>query len=674
MTAHAATYYVDPGGSNSNSGTSPSAPWQNPPGTRTASNSGFISSSWGAITAANKIQCGDTILLKGGSTQTSGQGGGWRIDNGPNADGSGYYPTTCSSGSPISIRVASSSEWPGSSGPFILDGTGVTATCLAGCSSAGGLIHIQDIGNIVLGGVNASQRLIVRNSSSNGIMLFTSGGGTCASCGAKQLDTFLGQYLDISNSNGFGITLPRVRDALVKQTISHDNNDAGFNTGYYNDHRCTACGFEDVEAYRNGLPAGSNGDQFLFLGCESCWLIRGKSHDGLLRGLNYGEVGGGYDMQLTIRDSEFWDNGQTTDNNAVYQSGPCWSGDDKTDGVLQRGILERSVIFHNRESGGPCAYGQGWAEVWNSVWSNNGYDSSVGGQGDIAVAGQADLNYFGVFNSIVQRRGNSLTWTASGPSGFGTKKCPVSDYNLFRPLSSDSEVISDFECVGSNGFSVVAKTYAAPPAFIGAHSKIGGAYTVGFIRLDDAVYANNDLHLSSGSSAIDAGTYMFRATDSGSGTTLSVTGNGGSSDPRHYFISPLSYNQASADTLQIKGASCQNAVADLGSSERAKVISMTANSITLDRSCSWSQGAGIHLPWNGNAPDLGAFEFGASGVDVLAGDLNADGQRTLLDVRWIIEMLVGLRSTNLTTADLTRDGQLTLADVQTLVRLFAGLP
>jgi len=96
--------------------------------------------------------------------------------------------------------------------------------------------------------------------------------------------------------------------------------------------------------------------------------------------------------------------------------------------------------------------------------------------------------------------------------------------------------------------------------------------------------------------------------------------------------------------------------------------------MTLDRPCTWPDGAGIHLPWNGNAPDLGAFEFGASGVDLLAGDLNADGQRTLLDVRWIIEMLVGLRPTNLTTADLTRDGQLTLADVQALVRLFAGLP
>src|SRR5262245_17876533 len=63
--ANATTYFVDPtAGSNSNNGTSPSTPWMNPPGTRTASDSGFFSASWGGITTSNKIKCGDVILLR----------------------------------------------------------------------------------------------------------------------------------------------------------------------------------------------------------------------------------------------------------------------------------------------------------------------------------------------------------------------------------------------------------------------------------------------------------------------------------------------------------------------------------------------------------------------------------------------------------------------------------
>src|SRR5262249_10497989 len=77
--ACATGYYVDPvTGTNTNNGTSPRTPWQNPPGTRTANNSGFISSAWGAITTSAKVRCGDVILLKGGATQTSQKGGAWR--------------------------------------------------------------------------------------------------------------------------------------------------------------------------------------------------------------------------------------------------------------------------------------------------------------------------------------------------------------------------------------------------------------------------------------------------------------------------------------------------------------------------------------------------------------------------------------------------------------------
>ena len=57
----------------------------------------------------------------------------------------------------------------------------------------------------------------------------------------------------------------------------------------------------------------------------------------------------------------------------------------------------------------------------------------------------------------------------------------------------------------------------------------------------------------------------------------------------------------------------------------------------------------------------------------LPGDLHGDGARTLIDVRWLIEMLVGSRDKT-TVADLDHDGNVTLADCQALIRLLVGIP
>src|SRR5207253_1852951 len=75
----ATTYYVNPqGGADTNDGISPSTSWQTVPGTRTQDNSAFLRPQWGSITQSNKVKCGDTILLKGGTTHSAANvsGGG----------------------------------------------------------------------------------------------------------------------------------------------------------------------------------------------------------------------------------------------------------------------------------------------------------------------------------------------------------------------------------------------------------------------------------------------------------------------------------------------------------------------------------------------------------------------------------------------------------------------
>ena len=75
--------------------------------------------------------------------------------------------------------------------------------------------------------------------------------------------------------------------------------------------------------------------------------------------------------------------------------------------------------------------------------------------------------------------------------------------------------------------------------------------------------------------------------------------------------------------------------------------------------------------FSGSRPDAGALQTGAALS--LLGDVDGDGRRTLTDVRWLIEMLVGMRPKDLAKADLDGNGALTLADCQALIRLLVGV-
>jgi len=62
-------------------------------------------------------------------------------------------------------------------------------------------------------------------------------------------------------------------------------------------------------------------------------------------------------------------------------------------------------------------------------------------------------------------------------------------------------------------------------------------------------------------------------------------------------------------TFEKQGQSCsvfQDCVTDVAQSHYGQC----GGTITLDRACTWADGAGVSLPWVGSAPDMGAFEYG----------------------------------------------------------------
>jgi hypothetical protein len=93
----------------------------------------------------------------------------------------------------------------------------------------------------------------------------------------------------------------------------------------------------------------------------------------------------------------------------------------------------------------------------------------------------------------------------------------------------------------------------------------------------------------SDTAVIDKGTFFMTAATAVSNGTAITTAR----DPRTYFWP--------GDTIQIEGVGTR-VVASLGS-----------NTIALTTTATVAAGAGIHLPWAGSAPDIGAYEYsGAS--------------------------------------------------------------
>ncbi|MBN1293197.1 MAG: T9SS type A sorting domain-containing protein [Candidatus Latescibacteria bacterium] len=113
-----------------------------------------------------------------------------------------------------------------------------------------------------------------------------------------------------------------------------------------------------------------------------------------------------------------------------------------------------------------------------------------------------------------------------------------------------------------------------------------------------------DFRLKTGSPCIDKGVFLTIITsDTGSGATFTVENAG-------FFYDSWGIPGETGDTVQLEGRS-----------DTAVIVSIdyTQNSITIDRSLSWTKGQGLSLAYYGSSPDLGAHEFyrTSSGIDIV---------------------------------------------------------
>jgi hypothetical protein len=289
----------------------------------------------------------------------------------------------------------------------------------------------------------------------------------------------------------------------------------------------------------------------------------------------------------------------------------------------RNGYIARNTIFNglNTSAGVPCAAiyfdgGQDTVVEYNTIhdWVfyaivisseeagfnvhnvivryNTIYDSYVGlNCGNLATnASLSDTHC--VHNTIYQSRpdyygtgqnayGNSIVWknnisytlaTNHMQHYIGITDTPTMNYNLYYP----DNALFHYQGIG----------YSSVSSYKEATGQDANSIT------DNPLFTNaaaHDFSLQTGSPAIDAGGFLTTAVGSGSNsTTLTVA-------DAKYFSDGKS--AVTGDTIRV-GAS----------SATVSSVNYSTNVITLGSPLTWSNGAGVSYPYNGSAPDMGAYE------------------------------------------------------------------
>lgn len=589
--ASAATYYVDPAsGNDANAGTSTGSPWKTPPGTRNTGNTGYLRTSWGSISATQKLACGDKVILKAGATQTSAQGGAWLID-------STYY-SDCNAAAPITIKVSTSAEWSGSSGPFTLDGAGVTPTAhpIKGFPDHLALISVAERGYIHIRGVDPSRRLVVTNSSKWSINVHCNG---CTKAG------FRGDWWELKNGGDGGFNIGFYTDWQVSNSIGHDLARGAWQVGLNADDHVERGAFVDVEAYRNGSATQLTwaDDAFFFVGGKSQWCVRCTAHHNNQRGFNTGVIADAANVEFNYRFRSVvaYDNGLACSLTAptlyCIGAGLYVSGNEGAAPANSNNTVVGGIFFHNADLGFG-SYGQASIEVWNATTYRTNYKRA----GMASVLWDTTAKQMRIFNSVDARATGYSTF-ARNTSNAALPQLnlpPATGNNCFAPISSDTETLG----IGGGGTLPPAGTYGAPPSWIGSTNLSGTTKCrPAFTAVHDTDYSRVDFTPTTDSTLVNGGRFLMRASAPGTNaTTIAVKANGGASDPRQFFIAADSYLDplVTDRAVQIEGCGVRT------------IDSMTANSITFSPACSWSTDAGVSLPWSGSAPDIGAIESGLS--------------------------------------------------------------
>jgi len=114
--------------------------------------------------------------------------------------------------------------------------------------------------------------------------------------------------------------------------------------------------------------------------------------------------------------------------------------------------------------------------------------------------------------------------------------------------------------------------------------------------------AARDFHPAANSPLVDAGVFLTRTANAGTGTEMPVEDAG-------YFFDGYEMAGGEGDPIQLEGQT-QRA--------RIKQVDYTKKLLLLDQPLVWTAGQNVHLSYAGKRPDIGAYELGLDKVEAPA--------------------------------------------------------
>lgn len=654
--ASAATYYVSTTGSDSNPGTS-------------------LSLSWGTIVRANSaVQPGDTVLIRAGTydeiiepyvSGTSSEKITYQNYNGEQAILRGEAGKFIV----ISIGWAYHGSWSGRS-YIVVDGFTIQKSDMS--TTADG----DPIGVYISG--EGSQHNEIRNLIIDGM-------------GANTLNSIViskGSYNLVENNrmyNGCKAGIIVGGGGLDKNNILRDNIIA--------------------DPYFNGINVGSG------LGNMHNLLIEGNSVCGSVASDGV-QLENRYDLPAGVRDNDS-NRGVVIRNNIICNNAE--NGVDAKGGAYI--VIEGNIIYgntgnndgglpihntdpDNRYGGmGGVTHGANAGSERLIIRNNVIYDNLGGILAD---------NYYHIYNNDLL--GNNRDYT--GPdSTFDTSRKPLfqgiglfesdcNNYNSCRNIAIKNNIMmgnKDAEMsmkpstpysnidINNNLYfnsahSVQLGNFTAMHSWnrislaqwrqmLGSRSGIIGAEVnsleqnpqfVDAIDKPTGSHTQYDFHLSSGSPAIDRGSFLTQTTSTGSGTTIPVA------DASYFFDG---YTITNGDIIQLQG---QAVTATITS------VDYSTNILVVNKSLTWTSGLGVALAYSGSVPDMGAYEYESSTIvppEPVPGDLNNDRRVDVADLV-IVFINFGKRSgidADFNSAvDVAANNEIDIGDMVFVARRYTG--
>ena len=209
--------------------------------------------------------------------------------------------------------------------------------------------------------------------------------------------------------------------------------------------------------------------------------------------------------------------------------------------------------------------------------------------GDVAIKGNGAGPNFAIFNNII---GDHWHEIAMQPGGSG-----AIDGNAYYNTFQNPQ----FSAFADNN-DWTTESFVAWQAWLQTRSNLSGndtnSQTVSggpsslFVDVPSQPTgdpAQFDFHLTANSPAIDGGVFLTKTVGSGSGTSMTV------GDAKLFFDG---YGITLGDEIQLEGQTV-----------RARITSISGNTLTLDQSLTWGNGVGLSMAYQGNTPDVGAIEY-----------------------------------------------------------------